>query len=201
MPLPEPRRDPLFIADHLALDFLNTVVSSLGKPIDWLDDGPSYLDWLRKGFDVHPDAALAAAKLDGVAARARALREWLRGFVEKHGGWPLQPSHARALRPLNDILSRDHAHQEVIAGRGGEALELRTHRDWREAGDLLQPVAHAIAELLCHADFTHVRRCEGAGCTLWFLDTSKAHRRRWCTMSVCGNRAKVAQYRARSRPS
>jgi predicted RNA-binding Zn ribbon-like protein len=201
MPLPEPRPDPFFIADHLALDFLNTIVSPQGKPIDWLDDGPSYLDWLRKGFDAHLDAALAAAKLDGVAARARTLREWFRGFVERHAGSPLQPSHARALRPLNDILARDHAHQEVIAGRGDGALVLRTRRDWREAGDLLQPVAHAIADLLCHADFTHVRRCEGAGCMLWFLDISKAHRRRWCTMSVCGNRAKVAQHRARRRQS
>lgn len=193
------RPEPFFIADHVALDFLNSVASPQGKPIDWLDDGPSYLDWLRRGFDVNRDAAFAAAKLDGVAVRARALREWFRGFVEKHAGSPLQPSHARAVRPLNDVLARDHAHQEVIAGKVDEVLVLRTRRDWREAGDLLQPVAHAIAELLCHGDFTHVRRCEGEGCTLWFLDVSKSHKRRWCSMSACGNRAKVAQHRARRR--
>jgi predicted RNA-binding Zn ribbon-like protein len=63
----------------------------------------------------------------------------------------------------------------------------------------LQPLAHAIADFLCHADFAQVRRCEGENCTLWFLDVSKSHRRRWCSMAVCGNRAKVGHYRARRR--
>jgi predicted RNA-binding Zn ribbon-like protein len=40
--------------------------------------------------------------------------------------------------------------------------------------------------------FTLVRKCEGTTCTLWFLDVSKAHARRWCSMAVCGNRAKAA---------
>jgi predicted RNA-binding Zn ribbon-like protein len=195
----EPRPEAFFVADHRSLDFLNTIASPQGTPIDWLDDGPSYLDWLRNGFDAHLNAALPGAKLDGVAAKARELREWFRGFVETHAGADLQPGHVRALRPLNDILAHDHAYQEVVAGKGDEALVSRTCRDWRDASDLLQPVAHAIADLLCHADFTQIRKCEGARCTLWFLDVSKGHRRRWCSMSLCGNRAKVAQHRARNR--
>ena len=50
-------------------------------------------------------------------------------------------------------------------------------------------------------DFSLVRKCEGEGCTLWFLDLSKAHARRWCSMAVCGNRAKAAAHRARARQS
>jgi predicted RNA-binding Zn ribbon-like protein len=53
------------------------------------------------------------------------------------------------------------------------------------------------AELLCHGDFTQVRQCEHPDCTLWFYDRTNAHRRRWCTMALCGNRHKVAEHRKR----
>jgi predicted RNA-binding Zn ribbon-like protein len=43
-----------------------------------------------------------------------------------------------------------------------------------------------------------VRRCEGVDCVLWFYDRTKAHRRRWCSMEGCGNRAKVARFRSRA---
>ena len=47
------------------------------------------------------------------------------------------------------------------------------------------------------ADFRLIRGCEGPVCTLLFLDRTKAHGRRWCSMAVCGNRAKAAAHRAR----
>jgi len=44
-----------------------------------------------------------------------------------------------------------------------------------------------------------VKNCEGPTCTMLFLDTTKGHARRWCTMAVCGNRAKQASHRARAK--
>jgi predicted RNA-binding Zn ribbon-like protein len=44
-----------------------------------------------------------------------------------------------------------------------------------------------------------LRRCEG--CDAYFIDDSRAGRRRWCSMERCGNRAKVAGYRARRQRS
>lgn len=199
MQFAQPRPDAYFVADHPALDFLNSVASPAGDAIEWLDDGPSYLGWLRRAFGLKVDVDFPLARLDAVAASARGLREWFRNFVEDHAGAPLQPSHARALSPLNEILADDHAREQIVAGTKDTPLLMRTQRDWDKPGDLLQPVAQAIADLLCHADFTQVRQCEGTGCTLWFLDVSKGHKRRWCSMAICGNRAKVAQHRARQR--
>jgi predicted RNA-binding Zn ribbon-like protein len=54
-----------------------------------------------------------------------------------------------------------------------------------------------MADLVCDADFTMVKKCEGPTCTMLFLDTTKGHARRWCSMAVCGNRAKQASHRAR----
>ena len=50
------------------------------------------------------------------------------------------------------------------------------------------------------AAMLHQRRaCAGAACTLVFLDGTRSHARRWCSMAVCGNRAKAAAHRARAR--
>jgi predicted RNA-binding Zn ribbon-like protein len=62
---------------------------------------------------------------------------------------------------------------------------------------LLHPIAEAAAALICNRDFRLIRSCEGAVCTLVFLDRTKAHARRWCSMAVCGNRAKAAAHRAK----
>ncbi len=193
------RPEPFFIADHPALDFLNSVASPRGEPIDWIDDGASYLGWLRRGFDVPRDAVPEPVELNRSATRARALREWFRRFVEMHAGRPLTTATVGSLRPLNELLAGDSNFRQVVSGKGEAPLELRTLRHNGIPDAPLQILAQSIADLVCHGDFTNIRHCEGAGCTLWFLDVSKGHRRRWCSMSACGNRAKVAQHRARIR--
>jgi predicted RNA-binding Zn ribbon-like protein len=99
-------------------------------------------------------------------------------------------------------LARDTAYAalEAVPGAAGEesagrAVRWRWERRWRRPEQLLQPVAHAMGDLVCHADFSYVRRCER--CTLWFLDVSRGHQRRWCSMALCGNRAKAEAYRQR----
>jgi predicted RNA-binding Zn ribbon-like protein len=72
-------------------------------------------------------------------------------------------------------------------------------RRWRSAESLLIPIAQAMAELVCNEDFAHVKACEGAACTLVFLDRTHGRARRWCSMAVCGNRAKQAAHRRRNR--
>jgi predicted RNA-binding Zn ribbon-like protein len=46
-----------------------------------------------------------------------------------------------------------------------------------------------------------VRECQAPDCSSLFLDTSRAGRRRWCSMAACGNRQKVAAYRRRRTPT
>jgi predicted RNA-binding Zn ribbon-like protein len=99
----------------------------------------------------------------------------------------------RALAPLNRLLARDTGYFQLEAPPGHN-LQWRRERHWRRPEALLQPIAQAMGDLVCHADFRYVRRCEG--CMLWFLDVSRGHQRRWCSMAVCGNRAKAAAYRA-----
>lgn len=204
-----PRPAPMFIADARGLDFLNTVATPWGSSIEWLGHGQDLLAWLEQAGLV--DASVAKTmranaipgELDAVAAQARVLREWFRDFVLAHAGRQIHPNSLSELGPLNRLLKRDEAFCEIIpqqtgaGARHSERLQCRWSRNWRTPDTLLIPVAEAMADLVCNADFTMVKKCEGPTCTMLFLDTTKGHARRWCSMAVCGNRAKQASHRAR----
>jgi predicted RNA-binding Zn ribbon-like protein len=63
--------------------------------------------------------------------------------------------------------------------------------------EILAPVAELAARLFISHDAAFIKHCEDAQCLLWFVDRTKSHHRRWCSMAVCGNRNKVAAYRQR----
>ena len=203
------RPPPFFVADHLALDFLNSIASPKDVPVEWLRDGRDLVDWLQQANAIGPGVAAQFRRsnerraLDDVARRARDFRDWLRGFVTRHMGRPLTAGAAKSLSPLNKLLTADISYPVIEAATraaaGEHALRLgRVHR-WESPDELLHPVAEATADLVCSVDFRLVRACEGSVCSLLFLDRTKAHVRRWCSMAVCGNRAKAAAHRAKNR--
>lgn len=197
----------IFVADALGLDFLNSIATPVDKPVDWIDDGEGLLNWLEQAGLV-PAAAAAAVRdratpgeLDDVAAEARQLREWFRGFVDERKGRPLTSDDLSELKPLNRLLERDQRFSQIVSEHhdGVQHLELRTSRHWRTPESLLQPVGEVLARLVCDEDFTHIKACEGHTCTLMFADHTRGRARRWCSMAVCGNRAKQAAHRSRLR--
>lgn len=195
----------IFVADAPGLDFLNSVATPVDEPVDWIGNGDGLLDWLEQAQMVPREALaalraqFAAADFDAVAEQARTLREWFRAFVRKRKGQPLSAADLRELEPLNRLLERDAHYGELIASAsGGEAsFELRARRRHKTPESLLMPIAEALAKLVCNEDFTHVKACEGPRCTLLFADHTRGHARRWCSMAICGNRAKVAAHRQR----
>jgi len=191
----------LFIGDAPGLDFLNSIATPVDIAVDWIADGEGLLDWLSQAKLVPEDvltgvrADALPGELDKVADQARNLREWFRGFVRTHKGAPLAPEALTELEPLNRLLERDEAFGRIVFEQG--APRLRSARRWRSPDSLLLPIGEALAHLVCGEDFTHVKACEGATCTLLFADRTRGHARRWCSMALCGNRAKQAAHRQR----
>lgn len=213
-PEKRPRPLPFFVGDHLALDFLNSSAATRGGRIEWLGNGTDLVDWLEAAGAI--DATVAtrfrrtgreSRKLDAVAGQARCLREWTRRFVARHAGMVLAADALDELGPLNRLLARGAIYRQIEVadgaardGSGGpQVLDWRQKRRWTTPQQMLMPVAEAIGNLLCHADFRLVRTCKNPNCTFVFYDRTKSHARRWCSMAVCGNRAKAAAHRARSR--
>ncbi|MBL4711223.1 MAG: CGNR zinc finger domain-containing protein [Gammaproteobacteria bacterium] len=207
------RPAPFFIADNRALDFLNSVVSPSGTEIEWLSNGSDLLDWLEQARLV----SVAELKpfrnkkylhaCDAVAAQARELREWIRTFVMAYAGRSVDEAALSKLDFINKLLERGSSFNQINLSpltennheNGSSPLQCQRKYRYQEPQDLLIPIADVMSELLCEVNFWHVKQCEGPTCTMMFNDVSKNHRRRWCMMSVCGNRAKAAQHRARKK--
>ena len=148
------------------------------------------------------------AEIDAVARKARSLRDWFRGFVIAHMGRPLTSKAAAELEPLNRILADDWQFHEIVPERGSARMRAATRASRYPGGSsdagatpesLLLPIAETIGEFVCTADFSRVKPCEGSHCTILFLDHTRSGARRWCSMAVCGNRAKQAMHRARAK--
>jgi predicted RNA-binding Zn ribbon-like protein len=202
------RPPAMFIAGDPSLDFLNSIGTPVDTVVEWLADGDDLVAWLERAELVPHEAAATIrancfpGELDAVAAQARALREWFRAFVLAHRGHSLGPDSLLELGPLNTILERDDAYGAIVAKpvngtAAASGLEWRTLRRWRTPGSLLLPIAHAIANFLTSEDLSRVKSCEKSPCTLFFLDRTRGQARRWCSMTLCGNRAKQALHRAR----
>jgi predicted RNA-binding Zn ribbon-like protein len=227
------RPPPLFIADNMGLDFLNSIAVPVDIKVEWLTSGEDLLAWLQQAGLVPEDVLDGFRKkslpgeLDAIAAQARALRDWFKPFVYKHMGKPIGPRALRELEPLNDLLARDEEFGQIVVpeqvqgqdlrpgrakdgqakdgqakdGRAKEetsGLVWRPRRHWKSPESLLLPLARSLAGLVCSEDFTNVKACEGPACTLLFVDRTRGRVRRWCSMAVCGNRAKQAAHRKRA---
>ena len=199
----------IFIADSAALDFLNSVATPVDTRVDSIGNGEGLLTWLQQAQLVPPDVLEAMrrrakpAELERVAAQARNLREWFRAFVHENKGKPLKASALAELEPLNRLLARDEEFGRLVAHKHGKITELNFERArrWRTPESLLLPIAEALARLLAEEDLSDVKACEGATCTLMFADRTRGRTRRWCSMGICGNRAKQTAHRHRLKES
>jgi predicted RNA-binding Zn ribbon-like protein len=199
----------IFIADSVGLDFLNSIATPVDTQIDWISDGEGLLAWLEQAHLVPADVLDAMrkqakpAEIDRVAAQARRLREWFRSFVREHRGKPLKAADLDDLEPLNRLLARDEGFGQLVAHKHGKttALEFQRTRRWRSRESLLLPIGEALARMLAEEGLSDVKACEGATCTLMFADRTRARSRRWCSMGICGNRAKQIAHRHRLKSS
>ncbi|MGW2051108.1 CGNR zinc finger domain-containing protein [Streptomyces sp. NPDC001858] len=120
-------------------------------------------------------------------ARARELRESLRVALLAHAG------HAphRAVTPLGELLASAPLLVTVDADDGSARL---TPAD---AAPLLSRTAAAVAAALIAGTWPRLKACEAVTCHWAYYDRSPAGRGRWCSMQVCGARAKMRRYRAK----
>jgi predicted RNA-binding Zn ribbon-like protein len=191
----------LFVGNHLTLDFLNTrPVLSGEESTELLPDFAALLRWFRSAGVLGSREASELRRQWGESDRARRtldslhqLREKLRKEILKYEA----DGHVQrsTVEEINQLMDRHPMRTRLKATDDGFRTE--AYCDPREPEDLLGPVAHGIASLFADLDRTKIRKC--SHCVLHFYDISKKGTRRWCSMQMCGNRAKVATYAARHR--
>ena len=102
------------------------------------------------------------------------------------------------LKRLNRLLALDFF-QEILhrdGKKGFTIVRCASHLSGEKL--VLNLIAYQIASFLAEANLSYVHRCANTtSCVLYFYDTTKNHRREWCSVATCGNRYKVAQFRKR----
>lgn len=184
-----PEEAPI-VGDHLAMDLLNTEARDNGAAVDYWNSGDDVLRWLARCGVVPPSSGKAVDPAE-LLAHGTALRRLARALIIQRKQGAIGEISALN-RYLHASLSAPHLEHD----RDGNLVLARRARG-EGADALLGPVAESVAQLLAEGDFGLVKQCEHPDCVLWFYDRTKAHKRRWCSMALCGNRYKAAQFRKR----
>ena len=190
----------LGVGGRLAINFANLPslpASPASQSLSWED----LISFLRAARIVSTDRAaelLSLTEVDpraafGLLNRAERLRDALRlAFRQLAHRQRIPGEH---VRPINDVLRVTEGHDELVEADKSWNIEYVAREgglDW-----LLAAVARSAAEIISEGEATRVRLCANPSCSLIFYDASRTHRRRWCSMSLCGNRHKVAAFARR----
>ena len=182
-----------------ALDFVNTLDERpSGAPVENLATYGDLVRFAELAGLIEASTSDRLRSLEGpncsrIARRARELREQLHAI--------LAATHSRKTVPkasLDAIASkvrRAHAARALVATATSNAVR----HSWISPSSPEIPLhacALAIETLLVMADHSRIRKCGASDCEVYFIDTSKAHRRQWCSMQNCGNREKQRRWRS-----
>ncbi|MEZ0533553.1 ABATE domain-containing protein [Enterobacter sp. KB-221C9] len=179
---------PLFLADNLALDFINSEYGTGEDRHDCFDDARSVIDWLQR-VGLVPKGTMAPR---GLLEEARQLRGAARAVVHA-----AMKSSESDLTVVNRILEIGRPETRLKWDQDTQRYRVDVYSGAGSPAGLLWPIADALVKLVTDEKFKYVRQCEAHNCILLFHDLSKSHRRRWCSMATCGNRMKVAAFRNR----
>ena len=170
---------------NLALDLANTRDGHVPAR-DYLERPDDLAMWARHaaGLEIDTDEA--------VLERVLALRETVDAIFRAItlGGGETRGGTAPPPGALADLIAAHAAHPGRLV-RAGDRFELSWDRD------IVGPLAAAAVDLLRGDQLDRLQVCEA--CPWLFLDLSRNHSRRWCSMNVCGGTLKMRRYRARKR--
>lgn len=191
-----------FSGGDVSLDFVNTVdVRPTENPIELLPTYTELFSWARQAglltrmqeLNLLKKASRNPTEAESVRKSAIALRECLfQIFVHTLDDEQIPEG---LLTKWNRYVQRAMDQHELVTAK--EGFEWRSTADPLEFDSFLWPIVHSAVKLLTGPDTDRLRRCAQDYCDWLFFDESKRGNRRWCDMSICGNRAKAQRFYSR----
>nr|WP_240953471.1 CGNR zinc finger domain-containing protein [Sneathiella chinensis] len=185
------------VGGRTAIDFANSS-RRFGKDGEGLERLEELLTFLKSMGHLHEEEASTyhmyqfqnPDRCAAVMADLRSIRSrFIAVLGQMSSGWPMDPTF---VGELNEKLEGFRTYLSLTPAEGGMELSTRLADDGPE--QLMYPIIKDIAEFLASEDGSRVRQCASDHCELFFINNSRNGRRRWCSMSTCGNRAKVNAY-------
>jgi predicted RNA-binding Zn ribbon-like protein len=163
--------------------FVNT--ADVGSGSDELATPSALVSWLSEHAMVEGRVEASEQDLE----RSRVLREALRALLYANSGGELDP---KAPAVLDTTAERAGLRLRFDAGGGASLMPSASGVDGAH-GRLLAIVAEAMRA----GTWERLKACRSDDCRWAFFDVSKNHSRAWCSMAICGNRAKARAFRER----
>jgi predicted RNA-binding Zn ribbon-like protein len=196
---------------HPALDLVNTLDNRFREdgPCERLENYADLLAFMRqtKLLGAQQVRSLAVGVKPGAADRAlqaaHGLRETLAAALYAAADGRAPPT--AVIRTLQHHFRRADRHRELAWRAGATPSTTPAGVAWtwsRFATQAELPVwmlARAACDLMTSQGMHQLRTCGIETCRWLFLDTSKNHSRRWCSMRICGNQMKARRFQARRR--
>jgi predicted RNA-binding Zn ribbon-like protein len=188
------------VGNNLSADFVNTVVSfdhdggtlrSAGDVVDFLTVTGAIDNHETERLRPQIRSAAAAAHFLAKTIELRSAVTAALTAIEGH-----VPLGRGPLEVINAILATDAGFEQIAKHDRGYRVERR--RVGHDPAIALVPIARDVARLLATPG-APIRHCAGEDCVRSFYDDSRTRRRRWCEMSICGNRAKASAFAKRKR--
>ena len=168
----------------LVQDFVNTEIPDFAH--DELATPAQLGTWLEGRGLLEPEEAVGAE----LFVAARELRDVLRtlALLNTTGEAPDEPLRARFDAALAEVALRPElgADSTVVLSPAGEG-----------ASRALAAIAAVVVGAQASGSWRRMKACRKDGCGWLFFDASRNCSSSWCSMSVCGNRAKTTAYRRR----
>lgn len=179
------------------INLINTRYIFEKQNIDVLIDPSSTLQWLEENNLLRESDFLNLKNeelLNSLIVELRSLRDLSKiilSDLEQQGEISLN---------VTEQLKRLTKKLKISLTIGAEPDKLKLVPEGATTTDhVLYLIIHSIILTLDTVPIHRIRNCEHHECRLYFVDTSRSGKRRWCSMELCGNRQKAADFYARKK--
>lgn len=179
------------------INLVNTTYVSNKQVVDILHDPPRTCQWLKENNLLRESDTLAIENEELLVPLIdelhllRHLCKVILSNLKQYGKLSLDTINQleRLVQQVNVSLTIVSEHEKLkLVSKG------KTTRD-----HILHNIVYSIIHTLDNFSIDRIRQCEHEECILYFVDTSKPGKRRWCSMELCGNRRKAAEFYARNK--
>jgi predicted RNA-binding Zn ribbon-like protein len=187
-----------WLAGHAALDFCNTVTwRRSGLIHERLQSYNDLLIWSAQAGTLKRATvvALQSAAHRRLHAAATSYRGAIRARDQLHALFVALATGQRV--PATVLTSLTRRIRQAMAHTALRTVGRQVRVDWDtdlHLDRMLWPLLKGTGELLGSPDLRRLRLCANPECGWLFLDRSRRHNRRWCSMRECGSRAKARAY-------
>ncbi|MEK3806027.1 CGNR zinc finger domain-containing protein [Bacillus sp. FSL H8-0547] len=183
----------------LWINLVNTTYISNKQEIDILANASSALQWMKENNLLRESDVLALEKkelLDSLIVELQSIRtlcNTILSEIDQRGEISLNTTNRikKAVEKLQVSLTIHSESEKLKMTLEGETVE----------DHVMYNIIDSMMNTFENTSLGRIRKCNHEECKLYFVDTSKAGKRRWCSMELCGNRKKAAGFYSKKKKS